>query len=483
MTRMTLKPLIGDKHKYFWPVVGMAGAILMTIERRWKGPIPVRRAAGGTDPALFVPGSPTIWFVVAIGVMATLAPASANAIFGPQQEQANLAALVGQWQASIGRSASTLTFDAQRRFDFDGVKGTFGFQSGNLVMQTDAPPVTYQYQLTGNQLQISGGDLTSPLIFTRKLERQYLYEIFDVSPRSLWLKSYRILFVLAVVVAVRLAIWLLRSLSWLVIFSERGPLAWFYRDYKNRTRTIHSLVLNIVKYFIYFTALGMVLSELGINYAAYLASLSIVGLAIGFGSQGLVQDMVTGFFIVLEGQFDVGDMVEISGQTGYVTEIGLRMTKIRNYLGQVVVIPNRNIGVAGNYARGAQRTYIDIAVGGVDPGRAMVAQLQEIGRQFARQFEGVVIEPVKATGPLSLTTGEHFVRLHLSIWPGQAWLVNDQLMPRLREILKAKGFEIPADRIVAFYHPREKIPLQACRPRLFWRRTSEDKQAGGAPPC
>lgn len=102
---------------------------------------------------------------------------------------------------------------------------------------------------------------------------------------------------------------------------------------------------------VYFAALGFILGELGVNYTAYLASLSVIWLAVGFGSQGLVQDVVTGFFIIFEGQFDVGDMVEMSGQTGLVEELGLRMTRLRNYLGELISVPNRNIARSATSSR------------------------------------------------------------------------------------------------------------------------------------
>ena len=191
-----------------------------------------------------------------------------------------------------------------------------------------------------------------------------------------------------------------------------------------------------------------------------------MGLAIGFGSQGLVQDMVTGLFIILESQFDVGDMVEISGQHGIVVELGLRMTKVRNYLGQTVVIPNRNIAVIGNYSRGAQRTYIEVAIPDPKAGESGAKLLNTLGEQLLKQFEGVVMGPMRVTGPTSLDTGEHYLRLHLSIWPGQQWVIDQQIIPRIRELFKRHEIAIPADRVFAFYHARDIVIVPTWRTRL-----------------
>jgi small conductance mechanosensitive channel len=109
-------------------------------------------------------------------------------------------------------------------------------------------------------------------------------------------------------------------------------------------------------------AIEYILRELGVNYKACLASLSLIGIAVGFGSQGLVQDVVTGVFILLEGQYSVGDVVEIAGQVGMVEEVGLRTTWIRNYLGELVIFPNRGVAVAGKFLKGAIEACVDVAI-------------------------------------------------------------------------------------------------------------------------
>jgi small conductance mechanosensitive channel len=219
--------------------------------------------------------------------------------------------------------------------------------------------------------------------------------------------------------------------------------------------TVYSLALNISKYVIYLLALGYILTELGVNYTMYFASLSVVGLAIGFGSQGLVQDMVTGFFIVFEEQFNVGDMVEIPPHTGVVEELGLRMTRLRNYLGQSVVIPNRNIAVVGNYLRGAQQAYLDVAVAaGTDVEKAREV-LRRIAEKSAGQFQDIILSGPKTIEDVPLSSGERFLRLNLAIWPQQQWVIEQELVPRICAMMKAEGFEIPHDKIVVFYHPRE----------------------------
>ncbi|HEX7009787.1 MAG TPA: mechanosensitive ion channel family protein [Phycisphaeraceae bacterium] len=404
-----------------------------------------------------------------------------------RQAAARQKAILGEWVAWLGDQTLSLQLKPNGQFQLNGIEGAYAIVGNELRLNMPEGAIHYTYQIADNELTLTGGGLDEPVTFTRRHSPlAYLSGLLDISPESLWTKLYRVLFILAVVAAAQLIISLLRWLSYLIIQVDRGPLGWLYRGRKNRARTINSLTLNFVKYFIYFTALGMILSELGVNYATYLASLSVVGLAIGFGSQGLVQDMVTGFFIIFEGQFDVGDMVEISGQTGIVEELGLRMTKIRNYLGQVVVIPNRNIAVVGNYSRGAQRAYVDTAVKDAESGRRAMAVLERLGQELAQQFEGVVLGPIRVTGPSTLATGEHFVRLHLSIWPKETWVIDQQLLPRLREQLRAQEIEIPSDRVQVFYHARPTVQAHTW-PRLPWRprdaRATSPSQPEAGPPA
>ena len=124
---------------------------------------------------------------------------------------------------------------------------------------------------------------------------------------------------------------------------------------EKRSETVHKLVKSAVRYTIYFIAFFQVLSILGVNTTSIVASAGIASVAIGFGAQSLVKDIISGFFIILEGQFDVGDNVKIYNQAafiagGYVMSLGLRSTKIRSKDGEVYFIPNGTINQVVNYS-------------------------------------------------------------------------------------------------------------------------------------
>lgn len=278
----------------------------------------------------------------------------------------------------------------------------------------------------------------------------FFLHIFEISPASLIHKAEKIAIVVMIVLACQGIMRIITVLNRWVVASRWGPFKYLFSG-GNKSLTINLLVINFAKYVIYFTGLGYILSELGIDYRAYMASLSLIGVAVGFGSQGLVQDVVTGLFVIFEGQYGVGDMVEISGQVGLVEAITLRTTVIRSYHGERLTIPNRNIAVVGAYPGGAVRTYVDVAVSDGQEAPAAVERLKLLCGEVHRQFAGALRAEPSVLGVMTLETGEVFVRLAAAVWPGQGWVVDPQMVGRIREQFAAAGLKIPGDRIVVFH--------------------------------
>ena len=381
-------------------------------------------------------------------------------IVGTEQQDALRSSLVGEWVCVMGHRKLVLMLTEEGGFELGNQKGRYVLKANIVRLKTNNSEISYQFELTASELTLSGGDLTQPLKFTRmRSVGDYEDWLSYLSPKSLNSKLKRIAVIFVIVVSCRLLLLLFRTIIHFVIYCDRGPLKFIYRSHKSRTMTIYSLLINLSKYIVYLFALGFILSELGVNYTAYLASLSVIGLAIGFGSQDLVQDMVTGFFIVFEEQFNVGDMVEIPPHFGVVQELGLRMTGLRNYLGQKVVIPNRNIATVGNYTKGAQHVTIDVAALSLEVAERIKSPLLQIVEEIGSQFEEVIISTQKTVEIISLSTDEYFARVSLAIWPQQQWVIEQEAVPRIRSVLKSKGFEIPNDRVVVFYHPREQLPV------------------------
>jgi len=200
---------------------------------------------------------------------------------------------------------------------------------------------------------------------------------------------------------------------------------WMVRSVKQNHRkavSLLSLISSSLIFFFYFAAIGFVLSEFGVPIAAYLASASIIGLAVGFGSQGLVQDVVTGLTSIFSDVYDIGDMVEISSQVGVVTKIGLRFLEIENPLGARVMIPNRSITNVINYRRGYIRCIADVTLP-VDVAQnsreSSIKRIGELANGVYEQFPGILVTPPTIEGEKQTSGGRIYLRVKFRIWPGR----------------------------------------------------------------
>ncbi len=131
--------------------------------------------------------------------------------------------------------------------------------------------------------------------------------------------------------------------------------------------TVKALVLNIYRYTCYFFLLYAILSEIGVPVGTLIAGAGIFSLALGLGAQSLVSDIVTGFFILLEQQLDVGDTVQIGQIKGTVTALGIRTTQVTSSDGTLNFIPNRNITIVQNLSRNNMVSNVDIRITSEDP--------------------------------------------------------------------------------------------------------------------
>ncbi|MFY9924843.1 MAG: mechanosensitive ion channel domain-containing protein [Opitutaceae bacterium] len=254
-----------------------------------------------------------------------------------------------------------------------------------------------------------------------------LYSHFFLHESSL---GMRILLIAIMAVLAHVAAKLLRRASeWILVKrrGQKGPLGVAVQRPKFDTGT--RLLVSGIVFLIYFVAIGLILQEFGFSLTAYLASASVLGLAISFGSQGLVQDIVIGLTLVFWNAMDVNDMVEIEGTTtnviGRVQEIGMRFTKIVNFYNQKVFIPNRTIGNVSRFPHGGVDAYADPQVPvGVDPKKATQA-IEDIAMGMWAQF-GAIILSVPVVNRIQSAQGGHwsFVRVHFKIWPGQGTLIE-----------------------------------------------------------
>lgn len=241
---------------------------------------------------------------------------------------------------------------------------------------------------------------------------------------------WRALILAAIAVAAHVIVALARQAT--LWFSMRGS-----RLHLRRLQSLATLLTSATVFALYFLIFGFILAEFGVSLTAYLASASVLGLAIGFGAQGLVQDVVTGLTLIFSDLIDVGDLVEVSGQTGIVRGITMRFVELENALGGTVFVPNRTVGNVINYPRGYVRCYVDVTLLGDEATRnRMQASIVRIGGSFASQFPGVVVRDMTVVGRQRLDSGKEYLRLKFRIWPNRGSPLETSLRQELEAELK-----------------------------------------------
>ncbi len=251
----------------------------------------------------------------------------------------------------------------------------------------------------------------------------------------------RIVLIAGLAILAHLMVKLIRHISeWGINQSQAQKNALGFVTQQPKFVTLIRLIVSGITFIIYFLALGFILQELGFNLTAYLASASVIGLAISFGSQGLVQDMVIGLTLIFSDAMEVGELVEVTGTanvTGRVEEIGLRFTILRNFSNQIVFIPNRTIANVSRFPHGGIYAYADIQLpAGADRDKAVQA-IENIAIGMRMQFGAIILgEPV--IGPVETAAGGgwSFLRVHFKIWPGQGSLIETTFRQQIINAMK-----------------------------------------------
>jgi small conductance mechanosensitive channel len=201
--------------------------------------------------------------------------------------------------------------------------------------------------------------------------------------------------------------------------------------------TITGFATSSLIFGVYFAAIGFVLHELGVSLTTYLASASVIGLAVSFGSQGVVQDVITGITVVFSDLLDVGDMVDISGQIGIVERVHMRFTVLINFSGARVYIPNRSIANVINYPQGFVRAFLDIRLPDDQARWAETeTRVSELTHAAYQQFPGILFLPPHFEGRHETSAGGAYLRFKFRLWPGQGTLLEQTVKPTIVAALK-----------------------------------------------
>lgn len=212
-----------------------------------------------------------------------------------------------------------------------------------------------------------------------------------------------------------------------------------------RQKTISRLVESMLSYLLYFILIYCILSILGLPVTSLLAGAGIAGVAVGMGAQGFLSDLVNGFFILVERQFDVGDVVKLTNGpitiTGTVVSMGIRTSQVRDADGTLHFIPNRNILVVSNQSRGDMRAQVDIPLKfNTDLDR--VAQvIEEVNRRELGKKDQIT--GITVLGPQNTATGQFVYRINLFVANGQQSKVYHQFLGFYQDALRQAGIDLP----------------------------------------
>jgi len=179
-----------------------------------------------------------------------------------------------------------------------------------------------------------------------------------------------------------------------------------------------------------------------------LAAAGLGGLALGFGAQNLVKDVISGFFILFEDQYAVGDYVSIGPATGNVEDIGLRITKIRAFNGDLHIIPNGEIKTVINHSRGNSLAIIDISIAYEADADKAISILKDIGSSFYENNRDRVIEPPEVLGIISFGESDAKIRMIMKTASLKHWSIEREMRKIVKEAFRKENIEVPYPRRV-----------------------------------
>lgn len=224
---------------------------------------------------------------------------------------------------------------------------------------------------------------------------------------------------------------------------------------EKRAHTVASLLRTVGTTLVVIVAAMMAFREIGLDITPLIAGAGVAGLAIGFGAQSLIKDVIAGFFILLEDQFHVGDVIQAAGVSGQVEQMTLRMTIVRDLQGTVHFIPNGEIKVASNLTKQWSRAVLEIGVRYEEDVDRVIAVLTEVGRSLADDevFGKMVLEPPQVLGVEGLTDSQVTIRILAKTLPIKQWEVAREFRRRIKARFDREGIQTPYPHRVVIARP------------------------------
>lgn len=244
------------------------------------------------------------------------------------------------------------------------------------------------------------------------------------------------------------------ALAWVLRLIARRAIRLIHATVRNRTDSIEDIkridtLVRVARYaasvVIFILAAGLALSVLGISVAPLLATAGVAGIAIGFGAQTLVKDVFSGFFVLLENQIRVGDVVSIAGRDGAVEEVTLRYVRLRDYAGDVHFVPNGEITVVTSRSREFAHAVLDVGVHYRDDVDDMFALMKAVAADMRKDKDYAlkILDDLEIAGVQDWNASAVTLRARIKTLPLAQWEVRREFLRRLKARFDAAGHEIP----------------------------------------
>ncbi len=232
----------------------------------------------------------------------------------------------------------------------------------------------------------------------------------------------------------------LSKIALMKIGSKEGPL-------QRRKKTISRVIRSTSKYLVWTITILAILAVWGMNVVPALAGLGILGLVIGLGAQKFINDLISGFFIIFEQHFNVGDKIEVQGFKGEVIDIGLKTTKIKNWKGEIKILSNGEISNLINYSKDDSIAVVEFGIAYRENIQSVIdllnAELPKLKLIYPQ-----IIEPPTVSGVIDLSSSSVNLRVISKTLNEQHYAVERGIRQRVKEILDANQIEIPFPQVV-----------------------------------
>lgn len=279
---------------------------------------------------------------------------------------------------------------------------------------------------------------------TSNLWKQFIERIWDkLQDTQMWTNAAMVMGRIVLIILVsRLALMLLnRFIDHVTSERETNRLKLRTR----RVQTLGRLLKNTAGYIVNFIVILLVLGEFNIQLAPLLAGAGVIGLAIGFGAQSLVKDVITGFFIILEDQFAVGDVIQTGNFKGTVEMIGLRATRIKNWTGEIHIIPNGSIVEVTNFSVNNAIAVVDVNIAYEE----QVGQAMDSVRTVLGKLEDPnIVGTPELLGIHAMNTAGITLRITVECRPNTQAIVSRKINAEIKRVFEDSGIAAPYPRMM-----------------------------------